>query len=39
MLNTDLKDIITFNKEIGDKISIATSVAGRAYQVVLSEEE
>ncbi|MBA6293651.1 IclR family transcriptional regulator [Colwellia sp. MB3u-70] len=33
------KDIVTFKKEIGDKIPMATTAAGRAYLVALSEEE
>ncbi|AEP28275.1 IclR family transcriptional regulator [Brumicola nitratireducens] len=33
------KDIVTFKKEIGDRIPMATTAAGRAYLVALSEEE
>ena len=33
------KDIVTFKKEIGDRIPMATTASGRAYLVALSEEE
>lgn len=33
------KDMITFKKDIGDKIPMATTASGRAYLVALSEEE
>jgi DNA-binding IclR family transcriptional regulator len=33
------KDIVTFKKDIGDRIPMATTAAGRAYLVALPEEE